>query len=100
MVEKSSPAEAQPEDRARMIEEAAYYRFLHRGLVDGDDVNDWLAAEAEIDGSCRRAERPAQNVVGGKRICRVAGADSALACRALRSGLVELPGRFHAELRR
>lgn len=41
----SSVAEAA---RQRMVAEAAYYRSLHRGFVPGRDLDDWLAAEAEI----------------------------------------------------
>lgn len=37
------------EERQRMIAEAAYYRALARGFVGGDPLEDWLAAEAEID---------------------------------------------------
>lgn len=37
-----------PEQRWRMIAEAAYYRAERHGF-DGDPVSDWLAAEAEID---------------------------------------------------
>lgn len=99
MVETTSPEEAQPEDRARMIEEAAYYRFLQRGLIDGNDVNDWLAAEAEIDGCRRQADRLTRDAVGGSRFFRVARADCVLGHRALRNGLVELPGRTHTEVR-
>ena len=33
-----------------MISEAAYYRALGRGFDSGDHVQDWLMAEAEIDG--------------------------------------------------
>lgn len=35
--------------RHRMISEAAYYRYAERGYADGYDVDDWTAAEAEID---------------------------------------------------
>jgi hypothetical protein len=38
-----------PEERERMIREAAYYRFVERGFVHGHDLDDWLAAEAEFD---------------------------------------------------
>jgi hypothetical protein len=99
MVATTSPEEAQPEDRARMIEEAAYYRFLQRGLIDGNDVNDWLAAEAEIDGCRRQADRLTRDAVGGPRFCRGASANSALGNPPLRNGLVELPGRTHTEVR-
>ncbi len=35
-------------ERQRMIREAAYYRFIRRGYVHGHDLEDWLAAEAEL----------------------------------------------------
>jgi Protein of unknown function (DUF2934) len=38
-----------PEQRRRLIEEAAYYRALERGFEGGDPVEDWLSAELEID---------------------------------------------------
>lgn len=37
------------EERQRMVAEAAYYRALQRGFVAGGEVDDWLAAEREID---------------------------------------------------
>lgn len=53
-----------PEERQRMIAEAAYYRALQRGFSGGDSVEDWLAAEREIDERLMRArprmEQPAQ----------------------------------------
>ena len=30
------------------VEVRAYYRYLERGLQDGFDLDDWLAAEAEL----------------------------------------------------
>lgn len=36
--------------RQRMISEAAYYRALKRGFEPGRELDDWLAAEAEIAG--------------------------------------------------
>ncbi len=38
-----------PEERQRMIAEAAYLRAERRGFSGGDPTNDWLSAEAEID---------------------------------------------------
>jgi hypothetical protein len=35
--------------RHNLIAEAAYYRAQRRGFQNGDPVEDWLAAEAEID---------------------------------------------------
>lgn len=37
------------EERHRMIAEAAYFKAEQRGFRWGDSVDDWLAAEAEID---------------------------------------------------
>jgi len=37
-----------PEQRYRMIEEAAYYRAEHRAFAGGDPMQDWVQAEAEI----------------------------------------------------
>jgi hypothetical protein len=42
-------AAVSPEERHRMIAEAAYYRALARGFSGGDPLADWLEAEAEID---------------------------------------------------
>jgi hypothetical protein len=38
-----------PEQRYRMIEEAAYYRAEKRGFAAGGEEADWAAAVAEID---------------------------------------------------
>jgi hypothetical protein len=40
-----------PDERQRRIREAAYARYVRRGGVDGHDVEDWLAAELEVDGA-------------------------------------------------
>lgn len=37
------------EERENMIREAAYYRYLERGGEGGHDMDDWLAAEAELN---------------------------------------------------
>ncbi|MEQ1871061.1 MAG: DUF2934 domain-containing protein [Vicinamibacterales bacterium] len=42
-----SPAATQHPSRAE-IEECAYYRYVERGRLDGFDVDDWLAAEADV----------------------------------------------------
>ncbi|MEW6353078.1 MAG: DUF2934 domain-containing protein [Pseudomonadota bacterium] len=55
IVENSAAAEAEihktvtPEERERMIAEAAYYRAERRAFQGGDPDLDWLEAEAEID---------------------------------------------------
>lgn len=38
-----------PEQRFRMICDAAYFRAERRGFVGGNPAEDWVAAEAEID---------------------------------------------------
>jgi hypothetical protein len=47
---KSSTATAHhPEDRHASIAKAAYFRSQHRGFIPGYELEDWLAAEQEID---------------------------------------------------
>jgi hypothetical protein len=36
-------------ERRRMVAEAAYYRALQRGFAAGGEVDDWLAAEQEVE---------------------------------------------------
>lgn len=45
----SPPAAPSDDERQRMIAEAAYYRAAARGFHGGDPVDDWLAAEREIE---------------------------------------------------
>ena len=47
---KSAAPHISPEERHRLIAEAAYFRASQRGFPGGAEVEDWLAAEAEIDG--------------------------------------------------
>ena len=37
------------EDRRQLVAEAAYLRAEQRGFVPGQELDDWLAAEIEID---------------------------------------------------
>jgi hypothetical protein len=37
------------EDRRQLIAEAAYFRAERRGFQPGQELEDWLAAEIEID---------------------------------------------------
>jgi DUF2934 family protein len=46
---KAAGVPVPPEERQRMVEEAAYYRAERRGFQGGSPEEDWLAAEAEID---------------------------------------------------
>ena len=38
-----------PDEREYMIAEAAYYRAERRGFAAGNEMEDWLQAETEID---------------------------------------------------
>jgi Protein of unknown function (DUF2934) len=37
------------DDRQSCIAEAAYYRAEHRHFAPGHELDDWLAAESEVD---------------------------------------------------
>lgn len=41
------------EERYNKIAQAAYYRAEQRGYEPGHEVEDWLAAEAEVDAEMR-----------------------------------------------
>jgi hypothetical protein len=45
-----------PEQRAALIAEAAYFRAERRGFAPGHEVEDWLAAESEVDARLLGAE--------------------------------------------
>jgi hypothetical protein len=38
-----------PQEKLRMVEMAAYFRAERRGFEPGHEIEDWIAAEAEID---------------------------------------------------
>lgn len=42
-------AAVSPEQRRAMIAQSAYFRAERRGFAPGAELQDWLAAEAEID---------------------------------------------------
>jgi len=48
-VEAAPPHTVTPEERWRMVAEAAYLRAEKRGFSGGNPTDDWLAAEAEVD---------------------------------------------------
>ncbi|HUX83328.1 MAG TPA: DUF2934 domain-containing protein [Halothiobacillus sp.] len=52
-------------DRYQQIATAAYYKAEARGFSAGDELSDWLAAEAEIEGMADVGplkSRPSQSV--------------------------------------
>lgn len=48
-VQRNSPPAVQEAKRAGTSAEAAYYLAEHRDFQEGDPIQDWLQAEAEID---------------------------------------------------
>jgi hypothetical protein len=53
-----SSAYVEPQQREAMIAESAYFRSAHRGFEPGHEVDDWLAAESEIDAALARGDLP------------------------------------------
>jgi Protein of unknown function (DUF2934) len=45
--------------RQSMVAQAAYFRAERRGFEPGHEVEDWLAAEREVDDLLQQAELPA-----------------------------------------
>jgi hypothetical protein len=45
-----------PEQRAALIAEAAFFRAEKRGFSPGHEVEDWLAAESEVDAKLMSAK--------------------------------------------
>ncbi len=54
------PVAERAEDARAKIAEAAYYRAERRGFTGGDPVEDWLAAEKELEGAPSRDTEEAQ----------------------------------------
>ena len=54
----------EPERRRGLIAEAAYYRAEQRGFEPGHEIEDWCAAEIEIDNYLALGETP---LLGGGR---------------------------------
>jgi hypothetical protein len=47
---------ATADERVRMIAEAAYFRAESRGFTDGHALEDWLAAEADVNALLSRGD--------------------------------------------
>jgi len=52
--EVSRPSFVDPQQRAALIARAAYFRAMNRGFAPGHEVEDWVAAEAEVDAELLR----------------------------------------------
>lgn len=48
-----------PHEREQMIATAAYFRAAQRGFTPGNEVQDWLQAEAEVDRRLRGTDSAA-----------------------------------------
>lgn len=49
VVKPDAPAENYECPREQMIAEAAYYRAEQRGFAPGNEMSDWLQAEADVE---------------------------------------------------
>ncbi|HEU5137917.1 MAG TPA: DUF2934 domain-containing protein [Steroidobacteraceae bacterium] len=45
-----------PEMRSALIAEAAFFRAERRGFAPGNELEDWLAAESEVDAKLMSAD--------------------------------------------
>lgn len=43
-----------PQQRAALISQAAYFRAMRRGFEPGHELSDWLTAEIEVDAELLR----------------------------------------------
>ena len=54
---RPSPARfVEPEHRAGLIAQAAFFRAEKRGFSPGHEMEDWLAAESEVDAQLMSAD--------------------------------------------
>jgi hypothetical protein len=51
-----------PQQRSALIAKAAYLRALDRGFAPGHELEDWLAAEVEVDAELLRGTADAARV--------------------------------------
>ncbi len=59
----SPPMIASESERRRMIEKAAYIRAERRHFAVGHELEDWLAAEAEVNSRLAHAQRLAGTAI-------------------------------------
>jgi Protein of unknown function (DUF2934) len=64
---KGKEAPVSPEQRYKMIAEAAYFRAEKRGFVGGDVAQDWLDSEAEIDRLLQKSSASAKDEITTKQ---------------------------------
>lgn len=66
------------EQREAMIRDAAYERYARRGYSPGHELEDWLAAEAEIDHGIPESAEPGQELEIQQSSVHGAGRDDEL----------------------
>lgn len=86
----TSTGEISPEQRERVIREAAYFRYLQHGAVPGHDLDDWLAAEAAIFRGEAGQQPPEQNETAELEV-QESGAHSAWRDDALKRTIKQHP---------
>jgi hypothetical protein len=67
----NSQTDFSEDERCRMIAEAAYFRAARRGFAPGGELEDWLAAQREVD-ALLEASRPGRQPFGTEAIGPVA----------------------------
>ena len=60
----SLPPKRAPEDRQSMIAKAAYFRAQQRHFQPGHELEDWLAAESEVDRRIAQAQLRGEGAAG------------------------------------
>jgi len=55
---RTQPPFVDPQQRATLIARAAYFRAMERDFAPGEELADWLAAEAEVDAELLRGASP------------------------------------------
>jgi hypothetical protein len=70
----ASTPEVSADERQHMIAEAAYYRALQRGFQGGDSIEDWLAAEREVNRLLPSARQQKQELEAYRKLRTAIGA--------------------------
>ena len=58
---EAGTAKSDTEHRHHRISEAAYYRSQQRGFAPGQEHDDWLSAEQEVDRGTPTDKKPEEN---------------------------------------
>lgn len=92
---QDSPAQKMsPDERRRMIEQAAYLRAEQRGFNGGDPLEDWLVAEREINRKLPSPRQQKQELAAYKKLRDAVGkilgdAKEVMSAEAIRQALAQ-----------